>query len=322
LLGAWVLASLGAGAADLWASPGSVYVQPTWSRFAVALFSLALVTLVARQLREAYEADRLRSRELKQALAKQQQRLQTLHEEDARREVERATWTERQRLMRDMHDGLGAQLYGLHALAGRPESARRELQGQIRQAIEELRLVVDAMNPFDGDLAAMLGDLRPPLERRLALSQVDLRWSIDELPTIPDFSPAKVQHLKRLLLEAATNVARHSGASEARLSASAHDGVLSLEFSDNGRGFDPNSPKAGNGLRNMRWRAMMIGAQFSMESADGCKLKLRMPLTALQASATPLASMTAPGQAPASPSTGAASAALAGGAGAGAAAAG
>ncbi len=294
LLSAWLLASLAAGAADVLASPGSVYLHPTWSRLAVALFSLALVTLVARQLREAYDADRMRARELKSALAKQQQRLQTLHEADARREVERATWNERQRLMRDMHDGLGAQLYGLHALAGRPEAARRELQGQIRQAIEELRLVVDAMNPFDGDLAAMLGDLRPPLERRLALSQVELRWAVDELPTISDFSPSKLQHLKRLLLEAATNIARHSGATEARLAASAQDGVLSLEIGDNGRGFDANSPKAGNGLRNMRWRAMMIGAQFSMESRDGCKLRLKMPLSALQASAPSIGSVSAP----------------------------
>jgi signal transduction histidine kinase len=294
LLVAWAVTSLAAGLADVMASPGSVYVQPLWSRFAVALFSLALVTLIARQLREAFEADRQHARELRQALSKQEKRLQALHEEDARREVDRATWSERQRLMRDMHDGLGAQLYGLHALAGRPESARRELQGQIRQAIEELRLVVDAMNPFDGDLAAMLGDLRPPLERRLALSQVELRWAVEELPTIPDFSPAKVQHLKRLLLEAATNIARHSGATEARLAASTQDGVFSVEFSDNGRGFDPDSPKAGNGLRNMRWRAMMIGAQFAMESRNGCHLRLKMPLTALKASATPLASMSAP----------------------------
>jgi signal transduction histidine kinase len=298
LLAAWVMASLAAGAADVLASPGSVYLHPTWSRFAVALFSLALVTLVARQLREAFDADRARARELKSALAKQQQRLQALHEEEARREVERATWTERQRLMRDMHDGLGAQLYGLHALAGRPESARRELQGQIRQAIEELRLVVDAMNPFDGDLAAMLGDLRPPLERRLALSQVELRWAVDELPTIPDFSPSKVQHLKRLLLEAATNIARHSGATEARLAASCQAGVLSLEIADNGRGFDPKSPKAGNGLRNMRWRAMMIGAQFAIESRDGCKLRLKMPLTALQASSPSTGSLTVSPTAP------------------------
>jgi signal transduction histidine kinase len=303
LLAAWVVASLGAGAADALTSPGSVYLHPTWSRFAVALFSLALVALVARQLREAFDADRARARELKTALTKQQQRLQALHEEEARREVERATWSERQRLMRDMHDGLGAQLYGLHALAGRPEAARRELQGQIRQAIEELRLVVDAMNPFDGDLAAMLGDLRPPLERRLALSQVELRWAVDELPTIPDFSPAKVQHLKRLLLEAATNIARHSGATEARLSASCHAGVLSLEIGDNGRGFDPNSPKAGNGLRNMRWRAMMIGAQFAIESKDGCRLRLKMPLTALQASTPSPGSLTAPAAATTPPTT-------------------
>ncbi len=279
LLVAWFGATILAAAADALQSPGSFYLHPTWSRLAIGAFSLALVALVARQLREAQHADQARARELRRALTQQQQRLQTLHEGEARREVERATWTERQRLMRDMHDGLGAQLYGLHALAGRPEAQRKELQGQIRQAIEELRLVVDAMNPFDGDLAAMLGDLRPPLERRLAHSQVELRWAVDELPTVGyGFSPARVQHLKRLLLEAATNIARHSGATEARLSASAKDGVLTLELADNGHGFDPNSPRAGNGLRNMRWRAMMIGAEFDIDSRDGCRIRLRLPM--------------------------------------------
>lgn len=284
---AWWVGLIVAVMADVAESPGSFYVHPTSSRLAVGLFSLVLVALVARRLRQANLSDRARSRELRRALAHQQQRLQSLHEAEARREVERATWTERQRLMRDMHDGLGAQLYGLHALAGRPEAARRELQGQIRQAIEELRLVVDAMNPFDGDLAAMLGDLRPPLERRLALSQVELRWAVEELPPVEDFSPARVQHLKRLLLEAATNIARHSGASEARLSAHAAEGVLTLEIADNGRGFDPAMPRAGNGLRNMRWRAMMIGAQIAIETGQGCRIRLSLPLPAARRPASP-----------------------------------
>lgn len=275
---AWWVGLMGAVASDIAESPGSFYVHPTASRLVVGLFSLVLVALVARRLREANLSDRARSRELRRALNEQQQRLKLLHEAEARRVVERATWTERQRLMRDMHDGLGAQLYGLHALAGRPEAARRELQGQIRQAIEELRLVVDAMNPFDGDLAAMLGDLRSPLERRLALSQVDLRWAVEELPRMDVLSPAQVQHLKRLLLEAATNIARHSGATEARLSAHSTPDGLTLELSDNGQGFDPNAPRAGNGLRNMRWRAMMLGAQIDIEAQPHCRIRLRLPL--------------------------------------------
>ena len=275
---AWWFGLIVAVASDIAESPGSFYVHPTASQLVVGVFSLVLVALVARRLRQATLSDRARSRELRRALAEQQQRLKGLHDAEARREVERATWTERQRLMRDMHDGLGAQLYGLHALAGRPEAARRELQSQIRQAIEELRLVVDAMNPFDGDLAAMLGDLRPPLERRLALSQVDLRWAVDELPKVEELSPAKVQHLKRLLLEAATNIARHSGATQARLSAQASNGALTLELADNGQGFDPNSPRAGNGLRNMRWRAMMIGAQIDIEAQPSCRIRLRLKL--------------------------------------------
>ncbi|MFN0184460.1 MAG: ATP-binding protein [Aquabacterium sp.] len=269
LFAGWVVASVAGGIADLTESAGSMYSHPTWSRLVTAAFSLAMVVLVARRLQHARRADQQRQLALQQALQRQQTELELLHRGQARAQLDRAMQDERERVMRDMHDGLGAQLSGLLALTERPGSPAAELQPQVRSAIDELRLVVDAMSPFDGNLSTMLGSLRPQLERRLALSRIDLRWDVDELPATPDLTPARVQHLRRLLLEAATNVARHAGATEAVLSARMHDDRLELRLADNGRGFDAAAPHAGNGLRNMRWRAQALGGEISFASASG-----------------------------------------------------
>jgi signal transduction histidine kinase len=138
--------------------------------------------------------------------------------------------------------------------------------------------VVDAMTPFDGDLGAMLGSLRPRLERRLTLANITLEWAVEELPAAKRLTPIQVQHLERLLLEAVTNIAKHSNASVAVLSAGSVDGVVELGIRDNGRGFEPDAAHSGNGLRNMHWRAATLGGTLSITSGGGSSLVLALPV--------------------------------------------
>lgn len=280
----WIFASLvllatATGAADMAESPGSMYMHPTWSRFIWLGYSLALAALVARRLLMARIAAQQANETLRRALAAQALDLEEANRQRARGELELAMQQERQRVMRDMHDVLGGRLSGLLSLAGRQGDAAAELQSEVRTAIDELREVVDAMAPFDGNLATMLGSLRPQLERRLALVGIALDWSVDDLPTAEHFTPTKVQHLRRLLLEAVTNVARHSRARRAELSARADADAIELRLADDGQGFDASRPvERGNGLRNMQWRAQALGAQMELDGRSGTTLTLRLPL--------------------------------------------
>lgn len=244
----------------------------------MAFFSLAMVALVARRLQLSRVAELQQRDALLRALQQQKRELEALHAASSRGTLERAMLDERQRVMRDMHDGLGAQLSGLMLMAGRPETLPQQLQMQVRSAIDELRLVVDAMAPFDGNLSTLLGNLRPQLEQRLALSHIWLRWAVDDLPPAGGFTPEGLQHLRRLLLEAATNVARHSGASEAVFSASVSGAQLRLSLADNGRGFDADGPAAGNGLRNMRWRAHALGGELNFSTEPSGCVTLLLPM--------------------------------------------
>jgi hypothetical protein len=279
----WIFASLVllatvTGFADMAESPGSMYMHPTWSRFIWLGYSLALAALVARRLLRARLAQQRAHEELRQALAAQAVELDEANRRRARGELDLAMEQERQRVMRDMHDVLGGRLSGLLSLAGRQGPAAAELQSEVRIAIDELREVVSAMAPFDGNLATMLGSLRPQLERRLGLVGVSLDWSVDDLPVAESFTPAKVQHLRRLLLEAVTNVARHAKAQRADLSARVTDGAIEVRLADDGVGFDPAASAArGNGLRNMQWRAQALGADLRVERGAGTTLTLRLP---------------------------------------------
>jgi signal transduction histidine kinase len=277
---AWVLCSIGAGLADVAESPGSMYMHPTWSRLVMAAFSLAMVGLVARRLQQARAAERAQAGRLANALQQQAQQLRAAHAAAAQADLQRAMLAERSRVMRDMHDGLGSQLSGLLTLTGRDPVPRDALQSQVRDAIDELRSVVDAMHTLDGDIASLLASLRPQFERRLAAANITLRWAVDELPETPQVTPAMLQQLRRLLLEAITNVARHSGAAGATLSAHADGDGIEIQVTDDGHGFTDDGQPSGNGLRNMHWRARELGATLQVDSGrTGTRLRLRMPTT-------------------------------------------
>jgi signal transduction histidine kinase len=282
MFASFVLSMVVAGVYDMLESPGSMYMHPTATRLVWGGFSVGLALLVGRRLHRARE-DLLASKiKVEAALAQQAIELRAAHQLQARNDVAQAMAEERQRVMRDMHDGLGAQLSGLLSTVARAGATPQELQAQVRSAIDELRMVVDAMVPFDGNLAGMLGSLRPRLERHLALNNIRLEWAVDDLPALPNLSPLHVQHLQRFLLEAVNNIARHSQAHMARLSARSLGPAVELQLTDDGVGFVAQSPDGnaspGNGMRNLCWRAEALGAQLCIDGQWGTSLRLVLPI--------------------------------------------
>jgi two-component system, NarL family, sensor histidine kinase UhpB len=69
--------------------------------------------------------------------------------------------------------------------------------------------------------------------------------------------------------EAVNNLAKYSGASEAKINLEFHHPYLILTISDNGKGFDPQKIKNGNGLKNMQCRAKKIDALYHLHTNIG-----------------------------------------------------
>ena len=216
--------------------------------------------------------------------------------EEARRE--QALAKERQRILTDMHDGLGATLIGLlrHAQSG--GSDRAGIERRVREALQEMKTAVDALKPAEDDLAAVLGNLRNRLDSMIRDTGIRLMWKVAELPPVVGLSPSMVFALQRILLEAITNALKHSGATQISFTAQAQgrDGIR-IRIEDDGKGFNPLHPTPGLGLANMRSRAACLGAVLEICSrpSEGTVVELALPTSLAGAAATSASEEPEPG---------------------------
>jgi signal transduction histidine kinase len=240
-----------------------------------------------RDLNQSLE-DRVSSRETE--LASSYQRLRVQDQNKAKLE-------ERARIMRDIHDGVGAQLVGLiSALRRRKETSKNSEHDQdlnlASAALDELRMAVDALQPVEGDLATVLATLRYRLQPRLTEAGIEVVWNVEELPFQDNLTPIAVLEVQRILLEAVTNILKHAKATRIVVGGHLYSGRLNepdfvqLSVEDNGVGIDnvTGTISRGQGLNNMQTRARAIGAVLFVGRGSasvqpvGTKLTLKWPL--------------------------------------------
>ena len=192
---------------------------------------------------------------------------------------------ERRRLMRDMHDGLGSQLVQALNLV---RNSGTELKpdrviAMLQQALEELRLMLDSLEPMDGDLPAILGTLRLRIGPSLEAASIELDWQVEETPPIADLDARGVMNLFRCVQEIFANVVKHSRASRVTVRTWATaDGMIGLAIADDGIGSaaalaqGASGRGAGRGLNNIRSRAELIGANMRYyDAAPGLGIEFR-----------------------------------------------
>ncbi|GAA4997124.1 sensor histidine kinase [Pseudonocardia tropica] len=186
--------------------------------------------------------------------------------------------TERLRLHRDLHDGVGPELAGialrLGAHAG-DEPVLRDLEARLRGVVGEIRRVVDDLRPAGLDAAGLAGALR---DRARTFSSGAL--ACDVVTDIPDALPPAVEVAAyRIATEALTNAARHAGARTCALRLSADPGTLVVEVEDDGCGIAAD-PRPGVGLPSMRRRAEELGGtlRIGLGSAGGTLVRATLPV--------------------------------------------
>jgi len=205
-------------------------------------------------------------------------------EEAERRQSEKAKLLllERKRLTRDMHDGLGGQLVSVLAMVERGLAAPGEVAESVRRAIDDIRIVIDSLDPDTTDLPTTLGKLRARLEPLLRRNGIALAWRVDDAFGADDFAPEAVLHILRIIQEAATNALRHAKASRIEINLTLdHDEPQSMKLSirDDGRGLPAEMSIGGRGIRNMKSRARVLGAGFRIDpSESGTRVDLTIPI--------------------------------------------
>jgi ligand-binding sensor domain-containing protein/signal transduction histidine kinase len=260
-----------------WNETGSVLeitVQPQfwqtgWFRAVVIAGVLGMVIAIVRYLST-------------QKLRRQLQRLRQ----------QEALAKERERIARDLHDQLGANLTQVTLLGEMAEADKyapdeieshaRQISQTARETTRSLDEIVWAVNPSNDTLESLADYACKHAQEYLVLAGLRYRADLPaQLPAIP--IPPEVRHNVFLAFkEAVNNVVKHAQASEVWIRLRLRPESFILQIEDNGRGMgNPDSARTRNGLHNMRRRMEDIRGEFSVVSGTngGTVVRLKIPLT-------------------------------------------
>jgi len=192
----------------------------------------------------------------------------------------RAVLEERQRFTRDIHDGIGGQLLSLLL---KVRSGRVDIKGvanEIQAGINDLRLVVDAMDHTGDNLEMALSTFKGRTERQLEAADIKLNWHIQEPLKFKLEATRDILNLYRLMQETVSNAIRHADAETVQIDISADGKTLNMQIRDDGKGFEIKEIKTGKGLKSIRERAQLLGAKLELGpglNEKGFGLNLAVP---------------------------------------------
>jgi signal transduction histidine kinase len=198
-----------------------------------------------------------------------------LASESARRslEVSNAVTRERERMMREIHDGIGSSLVAALASAERQGRQSTTAVVALKSALTDLRIAVDSLEPVEGNVATLLASLRYRLEPEMKKADISFEWKVEDVPELAWLDSANALHVLRIFQEAFGNILGHANASRIMVGCrmELRDGRpgVAIEVADNGQGFDPAEQPKGHGRKNMLSRAEALGGRLSIHSAPG-----------------------------------------------------
>ena len=262
---AWIISRQGGGGAAL---------SHALLQYGIGCLFTVIFTHVTRQSVRAQEETARLAHELEEANARLR--------ESAARDLEHAAMSERNRIARDIHDGLGHYLttiaVQLEAARGLmksdPEKAAATLglaERQSREALEEVRRSVRALRSD-----APSPDLRDTIAGLINESGLTADLHVHGEPrTLP---AAVVQALFRTAQEGLTNVRKHAGTKTVRVEIGYLSGRATIEIADDGRG--ASGAPGGFGLAGLRERLESLGGRLQAGSRPegGYRLWAEVPV--------------------------------------------
>ncbi len=202
----------------------------------------------------------------------------------------RAVQEERDRISRDLHDGV---IQTVFSIGMGLESARSLALTDPERVQQRLDSAVDALDGVIRELRNYIFQLRPHQAAGMGLSrgltELAREYEVNALvrPHLEIRSGAEAQvpdhlipDLLQVVREALSNAAKHARASHLAITGHIEEERIILEITDDGVGFEPGHPRVGRGLDNMRERAEALGAHLEIDSApgEGTKVRIVVPL--------------------------------------------
>lgn len=217
-----------------------------------------------------------------------------------RRELEReiadAATHEQQRLSRDLHDSIGQELTGLTMMgvklaeslkdhSPKHADAAASLVEGLKRTLQQVRRISRGLAPVDIEAGGLTVALAQLAEQTRLMAPTECIFRCESPVVLRD--PGVANHLYRIAQEAISNALKHAQARTITIVLDADSRFCRLTIEDDGQGIDPahNGSKRegsenGTGLRIMRYRANLIGAQFRVGEVPtgGTRICCRMRL--------------------------------------------
>ncbi len=215
---------------------------------------------------------------------------QTAQALESQQEV--ATYQERQRIARDLHDSVTQSLFGLHLMArGLKASAPDSFKGQLAELeslasdiLREMRLLLDQLRNASAeetvDLTEAIQSQCEASARKTGPEGGPLLVIETEMPSGLVLPSSIAEAALWVIREALQNILKHSGSRTARIEVT-RDALLRVKIEDAGAGFDVSATPVGHyGLRGMRERVLALGGEFKVDSeiGRGTILSFSLPL--------------------------------------------
>jgi len=273
-----------AGTHDWWITHAQkeYFGEMRWLPYSWLTMGLVMATLLAQRLRYFTRAVFNHESILTQRMQQREVELTKAHEHAQTRATQEASQQERLRILRDMHDGLGADLSGALMQAKAMEKQQLlsvDLVTPIQRALDHLKISIDAMQEDHGDIATIVGQLRHRIGMQFEMAGIGLAWRVDDLPVLAHWDTGMSRDLTFLLYEALSNLLVHAGATQAWFEVTCEHQAICIRLRDNGLGLPQQPMPNGHGMRSMQERARRLGADLSWHlAADprGTSMTLRL----------------------------------------------
>ncbi|MEV8506076.1 sensor histidine kinase [Actinoplanes sp. NPDC051475] len=258
------------------------WVPAQWGTIAVVVVLNVAIGTAMTYLAIVTQGHHARRAELVQELAAALEENAALHARLLVQAREAGVLDERQRLAGEIHDvlaqgltGIVTQLEAAGQAAGRPADRDRHLataKQLARDGLAEARRSVRALRPRPLDAGSLPQALAEVVDgwsaRHGVAAEMIMTGTVQ--PLLPEIEAT----LLRTAQEALANVARHAGARRVALTLSYLEDLVTLDVRDDGCGFDPAAPRAGQdeggfGLTAMRERVRRIAGTCEVESERG-----------------------------------------------------
>jgi len=213
-------------------------------------------------------------------------RAQRAQQEFARRVLE-GQESERKRIAAELHDSIGQDLLVVknraHMALQTPDTAGRareqleQISTIVSDTLRGVREIAHNLRPAELDQLGLRAAVAASVEKAFAGTAIRFHFDADEVDGL--LAPAAEISVFRMIQEGATNILKHSGATEARIAMRRNGAAVEIVVADNGRGFESRGAgRAGFGLPGIAARVKLLGGALEVQATSGTVLRILVPL--------------------------------------------